>query len=247
MANETAFILRWWCILTNLICLFPAKKAIQKNKYVESTLWILSGGFSLWYHVLDTRDSNSDVYQILRFLDYLYADLTIFSTATLLFLPHTNLRHISLFPVASIQVFLISLQFSLYERFTSMFTSFLFLRAIYEYFLKDKSIEKYDGYNWRWIGTGVAVNGIGFLFYRPLAELLPNLYNLWHGIHHIFGYGAIVCYLYGVKWPRFPRVASESDIWAGDEEAITPIQTPRMTTPKGLTSRHSSSRIQNLV
>lgn len=226
-------MLRYWNVLTNVVCILPFYYGIQMSRPVEATIWLCTGITSSVYHLFETgileASEDSGLFMGLRTGDYLMSHLSIAAVLYLLAIPHTNLRHSLLFALCPSLLIMIESEFPMYKQHIPIIVYFLIGYSGYFMVLRDRCIEKYESIRWSYIYFGFLCNIIQWTFYRILSQKYSDYYNFFHGMHHIMAFISILFYINSINFKRFPRIESSADIWVSQEHEIQrmiPIEPP---------------------
>lgn len=206
----------WFCILSNLVCIFPSYLFYIDNNYFDSCFIFIAGLVSFLYHANngDYHSKSNNIisvfdYDSIRLTDWIIAYLTILNVASYLaFYKQMNIRSVLLLIKLPIVIYLTLWYFE--ERMEILYISIgvLALRVIYNLYKLEKFKLKYIIY----LLVGISFN-IVQIYCFTIGNKNENIYNFFHGLHHLFGFISIIFYFFVPKFvllkdPVLVKIAS---------------------------------------
>jgi len=182
-------------VFSNLILLKTIFYCNKKKRIIYTNLYISTMIASSIYHFMNAFIPTKNY--MVGYIDALFSYCCIYSIF-LLFLIKKNLELYLFFVILFCEMYMSFIIKTTFIHLIIILTiNFLFL--IYLYFLYKYNIIIISlDYKLKFILLGILLNIIEFFCYFIFPKYYLYYDEIWHGLHHIFGYMSLYCYNYAI-------------------------------------------------
>lgn len=177
---------RWFCVITNLVCIVPTTICFNKRMVVDASLTAITGLSSLLYHT-NRLLVHFDSEVALRNTDIVMANYLVFHTGNMILYRSDPKRF---------QIGLLMIPFIVYTAETSIVVRLIIMGAYggacFAYGLKNLKM-----FVRKFIFIGVFLIICEMIFFN-FANHWSQYYEWFHGIHHIMAFLAQSSFICGI-------------------------------------------------